>query len=250
MASMRRLPYFGKWSMARRHGGLGMARTAAPRGRGRPRAGEELDVSRLLAGALDAFADKGYDGMSVRELSRRLGVSHALLTARFGSKEGLWFAAMEHALAWLESSWRQLAETPELDDLEALRQGIIRQVTFSAAHPQVSRIMSHEGAIDSARVRFVVDRFVNPLRPLVEERLDRLIADGRIRSMPYATLHYLVVQGAAAPFACPVEAGLLGAPQPSGPDDVRRHAETVADLLIAGLSSLPPLPLDAPAEGH
>ena len=55
--------------------------TRAPRGRGRPRAGEEIDTALLLLAALDAFAETGYDGMSVRELGRRLGVSHALLTA-------------------------------------------------------------------------------------------------------------------------------------------------------------------------
>ena len=131
----------------------------ARRGRGRPPAGEELDVAHLLQGALDAFAEKGFDGMSVRDLSRRLGVSHALLTARFGSKEGLWFAAMEHALSQTASTWRRLSSTSEADDLEAVRQAIVEQITFSAAHPQVLRIMSHEGAIDSARVRFVVERF-------------------------------------------------------------------------------------------
>lgn len=216
-----------------------MAQVTAPRGRGRPRVGEELDVSRLLQGALEAFAEKGYDGMSVREVSRRLGVSHALLTARFGSKERLWFAAMEHALARSERSWRQLADDPELDDLEALRQAVIRQVIFSAEHPEVLRIMSHEGAIDSARVRFVVDNFINPLRPLVEYRLDRLIAAGRIRPVPYATLHHLVVQGGGAPFASPVVSELLGTPQPPGPDDIRRHAEAVADVIVAGLTPMP-----------
>ena len=103
-----------------------MTQALPPRGRGRPRAGDELDVTRLLAAALDAFAQAGYDGMSVRELSRRLGVSHALLTARFGSKEGLWFAAMEQVLAEVEAFWREAAEAPGLDDLEALRQGLIR----------------------------------------------------------------------------------------------------------------------------
>src|SRR5882757_1736440 len=97
------------------------------RGRGRPRSGQELDVAQLLQGALEAFAEKGYDGMSVRELSRRLGVSHALLTARFGSKEGLWFAAMEHTLAQVEHAWREVADSPGLDDLEALRRGIVWQ---------------------------------------------------------------------------------------------------------------------------
>ncbi len=49
-----------------------MAQTAvAPRGRGRPRAGEEIDLDALLQAALEAFAETGYDGTSVRELSRR-----------------------------------------------------------------------------------------------------------------------------------------------------------------------------------
>ncbi|MCW2761571.1 MAG: hypothetical protein JWR85_1772 [Marmoricola sp.] len=194
-------------------------------------------MSRLLEAALDAFAEKGYDGMSVRELSRRLEVSHALLSARFGSKEELWFAAMEHVLAVSESSWRQLADAPEIDDLEALRRGIIQQVLFSAAHPQVLRIMSHEGAIDSPRIRFVMDRFVSPLRPLIEQRLERLVAAGRIRPVPYATLHYLVVQGGGAPFASPVESMLLGAPPAPAAADIQRHAEAVADVIVVGLQT-------------
>jgi AcrR family transcriptional regulator len=176
--------------------------------------------------------------MSVRELSRRLGVSHALLTARFGSKEALWFAAMGHALAATEASWRRLADDPDLDDLEALRQAIVYQVMFSAERPEVLRIMSHEGAIDSPRIRYVVDHFVNPLRPLVEERIRRLVEAGRIREVPYATVHYLVVQGGGAPYATPVETALLGGPQHPGADDVRRHAEMVADLIVTGLAPL------------
>src|SRR5216683_3129569 len=208
-----------------------MAQSAvAPRGRGRPRAGEEIDLGALLQAALEAFAETGYDGTSARELSRRLGVSHALLTARFGSKEGLWFAAMEHVLAQTEQTWREVADSPSLDDLEALRRGVVRQVIFSAAHPQVLRIMNHEGAIDSPRVRFVMDRFVNPLRPGVERLLARLVAAKRIRPVPYATLHFLAVVGGGALYAYPVEAALLGAP--ANPN--------VADVLIAGVALAPP----------
>ncbi len=213
---------------------------AARRRRGRPRAGEEIDLAPLLQAALEAFAETGYEGTSVRQLSRRLGVSHGLLTARFGSKEGLWFAAMEHALAEAERTWRQVADSPELDDLETLRQALVRQMILSAAHPQVLRIMSHEGAIDSPRVRFVVDRFVNPLRPGVERLLARLVAAGRIRHVPYATLHYLLVAGGGALFANPVEAALLGAPAHPNAEDIRAHAEGVADVLIAGVAVTPP----------
>jgi TetR/AcrR family transcriptional regulator len=212
---------------------------AATRGRGRPRTGEEIDLDVLLQAALEAFGETGYDGTSVRELSRRLGVSHALLTARFGSKEGLWFAAMERVLAQTEQTWREVANSPSLDDLEALRQGVVRQLVFSAAHPQVLRIMNHEGAIDSPRVRFVMDRFVNPLRPGVERLLARLVAAGRIRPVPYATLHFLTVVGGGALFAYPVEAALLGAPAHPDAEEIRAHAEAVADVLIAGIALAP-----------
>jgi AcrR family transcriptional regulator len=212
---------------------------AATRGRGRPRAGKEIDLDLLLGAALDAFAENGYDGTSVRELGRRVGVSHALITSRFGSKEGLWFAAMEHALKETEKTWREVADSPELDDLEALRQGVVRQVIFSAAHPQVLRIMSHEGAIDSPRVRFIIDSFVNPLRPGVERLLARLVAAGRIRPLPYATLHFLAVVGGGALYANPVEAALLGAPAHPDAEDIRAHAEAVAEVLIAGVALAP-----------
>ncbi|MFD5142449.1 TetR/AcrR family transcriptional regulator [Streptomyces sp. NPDC058401] len=217
-----------------------MTHTEAPRGRGRPRAGQETDLPRLLQGALDAFAEKGFGGTSVRDLARSLGVSHGLLTARFGSKEGLWFAAIEHALADSERAWREVGDSPDLDDLEALRQGIVRQVLASAAHPQMARIMNHEGAIDSPRVRFVVERFVNPLRPGVERLLARLVDAGRIRPVPYATLHFLVVQGGGAQYASPAAAALLGAPAHPDEQAVRAHAETVADILIAGLAVTAP----------
>ena len=174
----------------------------------------------------------------MRELARRAGVSHALLIARFGSKEGLWYAAMEHALAQIEPAWRAAGDpASDIDDLAALRQALVQQALFSAAHPHVLRIMNHEGAIDSPRVRFVVDRFINTLRPGVEDLLTRLAAAGRIRPIPYATLHYLAVVGTGAIYANPVEAALLGAPTHPSPHDIRTHAETVADLLIAGIST-------------
>jgi AcrR family transcriptional regulator len=213
---------------------------AARRGRGRPRAGEEIDLALLLQGALDAFAETGYDGTSVRELSRRLGVSHALLTARFGSKEGLWFAAMKHALAQVEHAWREVADSPGLDDLESLRRGIVQQVIFSAEHPQVLRIMTHEGAFDSPRLRFVLDRFVDPLRAAIQPLVARLVAAGRIRPVPYATMHFLIIGGGGALFANPVEAALLGAPAHPDAESVRAHADVVADVLIAGIAVTPP----------
>jgi hypothetical protein len=146
---------------------------------------------------------------------------------------------MEHALTVIEPVWRERAQSPELDDLDALRGALIEQVLFSEAYPQVLRIMNHEGATASARVRFVVERFVNPLRPGVEALLSRRADAGRIRLVPYPTLRYLAVAGGGALYANPVEVALLGAPVHPDPDTIRAHAETLADLLIAGITAAP-----------
>ena len=60
--------------------------------------------------------------------------------------------------------------------------------------------------------------------------------------VPYATLHFLVVVGGGALFANPVEAALLGAPARPDAEDIRAHAEAVADVLIAGIAVTPPGP--------
>lgn len=204
------------------------------RRRGRPPAGEGIDSDALLDAALGAFAHKGFEGLSIRELSRQLGVSHALLNARFGSKQDLWFAAMSHVLRQLEQDLREVA-TSATDDLETLRQGIVGHVTFAAMHPDVLRIMSHEGAVDSDRIRFIVERFVAPLKAMAEQALHALAEAGRIRPVPYTTFHYLITHGGGAPFASDVEARLLGARPPRGADQIRAHAEQVADIIISGL---------------
>jgi hypothetical protein len=49
----------------------------------------------------------------------------------------------------------------------------------------------------------------------------------------------LAVVGGGALFAYPVEAALLGAPAHPDAEEIRAHAEAVADVLIAGIVLAP-----------
>ena len=53
----------------------------------------------ILDAALEAFAEAGFEAMSVRKLTRRLGVSHNLVHHHFGSKLELWYTALDHGIA-------------------------------------------------------------------------------------------------------------------------------------------------------
>ena len=57
----------------------------------------------ILAVAKVLFADKGYNGVSVDEIARRLGVSPAVLYQHFASKEALYEAVLDHTCAQRQS---------------------------------------------------------------------------------------------------------------------------------------------------
>ncbi|MCF7549325.1 TetR family transcriptional regulator [Pseudonocardia sp. WMMC193] len=48
----------------------------------------------ILAAAASVFAERGYPGTTMREVARRAGVTHGLITLHFGSKEKLFLAAV------------------------------------------------------------------------------------------------------------------------------------------------------------
>ncbi|MFC4912148.1 TetR family transcriptional regulator [Actinomadura gamaensis] len=66
---------------------------AGRRGPGRP-AGRTDTREQILAAAREMFADKGFDGASLRGIARAAGVDPALVHHYFGSKEGVFVAAM------------------------------------------------------------------------------------------------------------------------------------------------------------
>ena len=66
----------------------------ATRPRGRPPKGDPDSISdaTILDAALNAFAERGFAGTSMREVARELGISHNLIPQRLGSKEQVWYA--------------------------------------------------------------------------------------------------------------------------------------------------------------
>ena len=73
------------------------AAAADPRprgGRGRRPGGEDTRA-RILEAARQAFAERGYDGATVRDVAGRAGVDPALVHHYFGTKQRLFVAAME-----------------------------------------------------------------------------------------------------------------------------------------------------------
>lgn len=204
-----------------------------------------MSADDILAAALRAFARDGFEGMSVRTLTRELGLSHNAIPQRFGTKEQLWYAAVDRGFggltALLADEVAQYASSGA-DPLEGLRGAIRRFLHYSARNPELLGIMSNEGGQDTARLDYIYDTYVGPATAPLAALLTRLAAEGRIRPTPLRTLHFLITSGGAAQFSLVALARKLGTEgldpdqaDPLAPAAVTAHADLVAELVVAGL---------------
>lgn len=191
----------------------------------------------LLEAALGAFAERGYDGTSVRDLARQVGVSHNLVHHHYGSKRALWEAALGHALA---SSGRELLALLDANDRErdwevANRDGIAGALLVFARQPAVAKIMADESARGGERLDFLYERHIAPFARLLERLLDGAPAHVKRRIDARAALLFLFA-GLTAPFALGGLAAKLDGSRAVAADDLQRFAATVAEIIAHGLS--------------
>jgi AcrR family transcriptional regulator len=94
------------------------------------RAGERR--AQLLAAALEVFADRDYDEVSVDEVADAAGVSHGLVFQYFGSKKGIYVACLQPLIEGFRS---RVEPDPELPPVERLREGLRNFADAISEHP-------------------------------------------------------------------------------------------------------------------
>lgn len=185
----------------------------------------------LLEAALTAFADNGYDGTSVREICRQLGVSHNLVHERHGSKEQLWYAAIEHGFRALAGELADAA-TSGGDGVERLRAILLRYVEVTAERPALIRIINHEAARPGGRLDHVFERYIRPAYAVAEVVLRDLAASGRVRPVSPAALHFLVGHGAGGIVSLPGLADRFAGEGVSLTDQAREAVDIVLHGIV------------------
>ncbi|WP_255407921.1 MULTISPECIES: TetR/AcrR family transcriptional regulator [Amycolatopsis] len=210
------------------------------RGRGRPGAGTPPvpTEAEILRRGMEAFAELGYDRASARELARRLGVSHNFINDRYGSKAGFWRAVVDSLLERDQRERRRLVEA-DVDDAERVR-AVIRHFYQSAVEaPLLGRLLADEFSRESERLDYLYEKYLAPtLEPLVPA-VDRLMAAGRMPTVPMDVLFFAVISPVAALVQLPL-AHRLGRPQRVTRESQTRTARELADLIADGLLGRPP----------
>jgi AcrR family transcriptional regulator len=197
---------------------------------------DALSTEQLLDAALDAFAERGFDGTSVRELARALGVSHNLIPQRIGSKAQLWQAAVDRGFGQLALALATALNDDPGDDLSRLRAVVVRFVEANAARPALLRIITQEAANPGPRFDHLFDHYIDPVRIFGQDLMARLAATGQLRTDSVALMYFFMTHGAGGPLALPAMAERFGSRiDPGDAEAVRRHAEAAVNVLFDGL---------------
>jgi AcrR family transcriptional regulator len=213
-----------------------MAKTSQGKRKGRPRAQDApVTVERILDEAFRAFATYGYDGVAVRTLNRELGVSHNLIHQRFGSKQGLWYAAVDRAFGQQVTELATAFDPTLSDPLDQLNYAIRRFVHYSAERPELLGLMNIEARVDSERLDYIYDNYVAPALAPLGLLLDHLQENGRIRPVSLRALFFLIAHGAAAPFTLAPLARRFDNTDPLDPKQIAEQAALTADVITGGL---------------
>ena len=140
-----------------------MTTTARPARRGRP----GYDRESLLRVAVEVFNERGYDGTSMDDLARRLGITKAAIYHHVAGKEELLSLALDRALGGLATvtSRARALPAPAVERLEYLVRGSVE--VLEAESPYVTLLLRVRGNTDVERAaldqRRAFDRFVAEL---------------------------------------------------------------------------------------
>ncbi len=211
--------------------------TPAPRKRGRPAGNGVHAVSedRVLDLAFNAFAERGYEGTTLRELAKVLGVSHNLLNVRFGTKEDLWRRAVDARVARIAPPVFEAFEARELDDEARLRELVHRFCRWAADNGEFAALAYVEGRRATWRIDYIVDAYLLPFK----EQLDALLGSVALRRPvhPITTGAFMamLVQGVGFYFASRPMLDRLGVGEEIDPGHIDQQIDMFANFILAAL---------------
>ena len=100
-------------------------------------------LAEILDYATEVFAEKGYEGASMRDLSRLSGISLAGLYYYFESKEKLLYFIQQHTFTTIMDRLRERLAT-STDPEERIRIFVHNHVDYSVARQKAMKVLSHE----------------------------------------------------------------------------------------------------------
>ncbi|HLV86179.1 MAG TPA: TetR/AcrR family transcriptional regulator [Candidatus Sulfotelmatobacter sp.] len=120
-----------------------IARRSRHRASAVPASRYDKRLAEILRHATDVFCKKGYEGASMRDLSRATGMSLAGLYYYFESKERLLFLIQKHTFSTIVARLKSRLESVS-DPEQRIRVFILNHLEYFLANQEAMKVLSHE----------------------------------------------------------------------------------------------------------
>lgn len=171
--------------------------SSPPGGRSTERREQQRSIDSRLAildAALSEFANKGFDGTSMRDIGDRANLHYTLITYHFRNKEALWRATAEH---FFEEAVKQIEkEVPPVegaDPIDRTRHMFHAVLQFSFANPDFYHFVIREGRENSPRLGWLTETFVAPLMKAIVPQIEAAQLDGDLPNANPILLYYFML---------------------------------------------------------
>jgi len=98
----------------------------------------------IIQAAIELFAEKGFEGTSIRELAAKADVNIAMINYYFGSKEKLFETMVEHKAAYVREQLEGIVGNKDLTEIQKIDAIIESYVERFLTQHKYHRVIHHE----------------------------------------------------------------------------------------------------------
>lgn len=161
---------------------------------------------KLLEAGLQCFADRGLEGVTIREIARISGQNSAAIAYYFGGKEGLYRAVLDAVMRFFqnqvleaEAIWKAMQD-PAFGPLQAtatlkrLQRNFAQGILTDAKAAQFAMLMVREQTQPTGAFEDLYRKTVEPLHRLISHILARITGDEPESARAALRAHALIGQ--------------------------------------------------------
>ena len=136
---------------------------------------------KLLAAATRLFAEKGFAGVSIRQLAEAAGVNSAMISYYYGGKEGLYEAVLTTQYERLLTKFEAIAalEAPVKEKIRQYAEVI--RLNHTAEQPLMARLIQGELTSPTACMEKVVRNYTSRIARIVSGIVQQGVEAGEFR---------------------------------------------------------------------
>ena len=136
---------------------------------------------KLLAAATRLFAEKGFAGVSIRQLAEAAGVNSAMISYYYGGKEGLYEAVLTTQYERLLGKFEAIAvlQAPVKEKIRQYAEVI--RLNHTAEQPLMARLIQGELTSPTACMEKVVRNYTSRIARIVSGIVQQGVEDGEFR---------------------------------------------------------------------